>query len=93
MPFDPDKFLVDEGNSSRKATPEELYDRYGLLKCKSLNCEEERKELGLEEEPLEELIPAHTTTGSHMKFVATTRGPLVGSKPTQSLPTPTSMRL
>ncbi|KAL6229090.1 hypothetical protein BDW75DRAFT_235461 [Aspergillus navahoensis] len=44
--FDPEDLIVDKGNSSRRATPEELYESLGLIKCTSPNCEEERQALG-----------------------------------------------
>jgi hypothetical protein len=44
--FDPKNLVVDEGNSSRRATPEELFESLGLIKCTSPTCEEERRALG-----------------------------------------------
>ncbi|KAJ6153684.1 hypothetical protein N7470_006643 [Penicillium chermesinum] len=46
MDFDPEKVIIDEGNSSRYATPQELWEELGLLKCRSYNCEKERAAVG-----------------------------------------------
>ncbi|KAJ4369884.1 hypothetical protein N0V83_005648 [Neocucurbitaria cava] len=40
---DLDETIVDEGNSTRLATPEELLAENGLYKCQSENCEEEKE--------------------------------------------------
>ncbi|KAJ5538234.1 hypothetical protein N7494_007713 [Penicillium frequentans] len=42
--FNPEDIILDEGNSSRRVTPEELYE-LGLLKCESDNCVKEREAL------------------------------------------------
>ncbi|KAI2734245.1 CAZyme family GH18 [Penicillium roqueforti] len=44
--FNPEDIILDEGNSSRRVTPEELYE-LGLLKCESDNCVKEREALGI----------------------------------------------
>lgn len=36
------ELLIDEGNVTRKATPEELWEQQGLVKCGSENCEKEK---------------------------------------------------
>ncbi|OJJ94920.1 hypothetical protein ASPACDRAFT_48368 [Aspergillus aculeatus ATCC 16872] len=42
-----DFWVVDEGNSSRQATPEEVFEDMGLIRCESTDCEKELKEMGL----------------------------------------------
>lgn len=42
---DPDDIVIDTGNSSRKATDEELLRDYGMLRCEG-NCQWEMKDLG-----------------------------------------------
>ncbi|KAL3472712.1 hypothetical protein BJX99DRAFT_262030 [Aspergillus californicus] len=39
-----DKILVDEGNSTREATDEEMLQHFGLLKCRTKDCAEELDE-------------------------------------------------
>jgi hypothetical protein len=46
MGFDPEDLVVDEGNSTRYTTPEELWEEYGLIKCRSHNCEKEKAAVG-----------------------------------------------
>ncbi|CZR66788.1 uncharacterized protein PAC_16689 [Phialocephala subalpina] len=81
---DPEKILVDEGNSSRKATPKELWEAYGLFKCKSPGCPDERKAAGLwvDEEEKERLLQPTAEV-----VVSTTVA--AGSFPSASLPTTT----
>lgn len=40
--------VIDEGNSTRRPTAEELRDEYGLFRCKSDNCAEELAMLGMD---------------------------------------------
>jgi chitinase len=79
--IDPEKILIDEGNSSRKATPKELWNAFGLFKCRLPGCPDERKAAGLwvdEEQskalalPTSEIVSATTVTA--------------GSFPSASLP-------
>ncbi|KAI4721608.1 glycoside hydrolase [Aureobasidium sp. EXF-10727] len=41
----PDDIIVDEGNTTRKATDEELLEDFGLYRCTSENCDKEREAL------------------------------------------------
>jgi hypothetical protein len=41
----PDDIVVDEGNTTRKATDEELLEDFGLYRCTSEHCEKEREAL------------------------------------------------
>jgi len=43
----PEELIVDMGNSSRRATEEEIYHRHGLIKCREDDCAEEAQMLGL----------------------------------------------
>ncbi|KAI8940612.1 hypothetical protein NX059_001884 [Plenodomus lindquistii] len=38
-----DELIVDEGNMTRFATPKELFEKSGLVKCQSKDCQEEKK--------------------------------------------------
>ena len=38
LDIDPEEILVDEGNSTRKATPKELWEALGLYKCRQEGC-------------------------------------------------------
>lgn len=55
--FDPDEVWVDEGNSTRKATDEELFDRLGLLRCENGDCSGKLEELGIESAPFTGPVP------------------------------------
>jgi hypothetical protein len=59
------------------------------MKITELRARAER--IGIGVAATEELIPAITTPWSHIKFVLT-RGPLIGSYPTQSVQKPMEMR-
>lgn len=43
--FDPEDIVIDEGNSTRKPTEEELLKDFGFLKCKD-GCKDEMKQMG-----------------------------------------------
>ena len=85
LEFDPEKIVVDIGNSSRHISHEELWDAYGLVKCQSENCQKEREAAGLvlEQEEVERL--ARTTE----HFTVSTRA-AAGSVVSGSVPTTTS---
>jgi chitinase len=79
---DPDEIIVNEGNSTRKATDEELLERFGYLRCADGDCAAEREALGLESAvirgPLRTSVPdvvAETTA------VAVTASPTLTSSP------------
>ena len=58
LTIDPESIIVDEGNSSRNATPQELWEKFGLFKCQSPGCPDERKAAGLwvDEADIEKLV-------------------------------------
>ncbi len=60
LEIDPESIVVDEENSTRKATPKELWEAYGFFKCQKEGCPDERKATGLllEEEEMERLAQA-----------------------------------
>jgi len=96
--IDISELVADEGNSTRKTTPIELWEHHGLLKCASRDCGNEKKFLesmvsGLETEPSEDICAEGVlTTGATIATI------LIGSQPTTAhvartvntvLPTPT----
>lgn len=46
--FDPDDIILDDGNSTRKATDEELAEEFGFYRCESSDCRKELDALGVE---------------------------------------------
>lgn len=46
--FDPDDVIVDEGNSTRKATDEELARHLGFRRCAEKDCAAEKEAMGME---------------------------------------------
>lgn len=97
LDIDPEDITVDEGNSTRKATPKELWEACGFFKCQKKGCPDERKAAGLalEEEEMERLVQAtvevlaSTTvaTGSlpSMSFPSTTAAPGKGTSVQQRM--------
>ena len=55
----PDELIVDLGNSSRRASDEELFWNHGLIKCVKDDCEEELRSLGYHSSG-DEAIPPST---------------------------------
>jgi hypothetical protein len=43
----PDELIFDMGNSSRRASDEEIFEKHGLVRCASDDCAEEARALGL----------------------------------------------
>jgi chitinase len=86
MDIDPDELVVDNGNSSRKATPKELWEQFGLFKCLREGCPDERKAAGLllGDEKAESLSKV---TSEVQIVVSTTLA--AGSQPTALLPATT----
>ena len=41
------ELIIDEGNTTRKATPKELWEKHHLVQCESLDCREEKLALGI----------------------------------------------
>ncbi|KAI0888397.1 glycosyl hydrolases family 18-domain-containing protein [Annulohypoxylon maeteangense] len=46
--LDPNAWVFDDGNSTRRVTDEELREDLGILRCSSADCQEEMKVLGIE---------------------------------------------
>ena len=46
--IDPEDIVLNEGNSTRKPTDEELLKQFGIIKCKSQGCEDEKSFFGIE---------------------------------------------
>ncbi|KAK6000837.1 hypothetical protein QM012_003562 [Aureobasidium pullulans] len=46
--FDPDDIILDDGNSTRKATDQELAEEFGFYRCESSDCRKELDALGVE---------------------------------------------
>jgi chitinase len=46
--FDPDDIILDDGNSTRKATDEELAEEFGFYRCDASDCKKELDALGVE---------------------------------------------
>jgi hypothetical protein len=86
--LDPNDIVVDMGNSSRRATDEELLNEYGLVPCKD-DCQREMKDMGYASLPvvpgslaavpqtLAEACPTPATT-----YVTVTADPIGSSVPT-----------
>jgi hypothetical protein len=85
LDIDPEDIRVDEGNSTRKATPKELWEAYGFFKCQKEGCPDERKAAGLvlEEEEMERLVQATVE-------VLTSTTVAAGSLPSVSFPSTTA---
>ncbi|CZR61249.1 uncharacterized protein PAC_11145 [Phialocephala subalpina] len=87
LKINPEDILVDEGNSTRKATPRELWEAYGFFKCQKEGCPDERKAAGLtlEEGDMERLAQATA------EVVASTTVAAGGSLQSASFPTTTAV--
>jgi hypothetical protein len=79
-------------NVSRRATDEELYERFGIWKCTSANCVQEKKALGFTVDengnivaPPTEATPTHDTNSNPSTLTSLVRG----SYGRSSLPQPT----
>lgn len=46
--IDPEDIVLNEGNSTRKPTDEELLKQFGIIKCKTQGCEDEKIFFGIE---------------------------------------------
>lgn len=46
--IDPEDIIIIDANSTRKATPEELYSHFGLVQCAEEGCVKEQEALGIE---------------------------------------------
>ncbi|OAA79642.1 hypothetical protein LEL_03128 [Akanthomyces lecanii RCEF 1005] len=57
--MDPDDVYVDEGNSSRRITEEDLLDDFGMLRCLG-DCSAEMADLGIASLPVSQIAPTPT---------------------------------
>lgn len=85
--IDPADIVVVDGNSTRKATDEELLHNFAVLRCAGKDCRAEQEELGIESVPLflpprtvVENVLASTTFVAAMVNVETTATPQVESR-------------
>ena len=46
--LDPEEIVMNEGNSTRKPTEEEMLKEFGIIKCKEVGCESEKSFFGIE---------------------------------------------
>ncbi|KAI0904346.1 hypothetical protein F4823DRAFT_634502 [Ustulina deusta] len=65
--LDPEAWVFDDGNSTRRVTKDELVRYLGILRCESADCHEEMQELGIKSAPVVEAAEA-----SHHPAVPTT---------------------
>jgi chitinase len=80
--LDPEEILLNEGNSTRKPTDEELLKQFGILKCKAQGCEEEKSFFHIES--------ARTMGPGSTAIAYATVGALTSTKNDNAAPTPTS---
>jgi chitinase len=96
--LDPNDIVIDTGNSSRRATDEELLREYGLIQCEG-DCQREMKDLGFVSLPVQanelsvpqtvaEACPTPGTT-----TVTVTASPIGVSVPTATLVARTASRV
>lgn len=57
--MDPDNVYVDEGNSSRRITEDELLEEFGMLRCLG-DCSAEMADLGIASLPVSQMAPTPT---------------------------------
>ncbi|OHF03854.1 hypothetical protein CORC01_00716 [Colletotrichum orchidophilum] len=67
----PNDLIVDEGNSTRRPTAEELLEDFGLIKCEDQHCQSEMEELGYASLPVEYGIVATATSPPTVTAVTT----------------------
>ncbi|KAH7317110.1 hypothetical protein B0I35DRAFT_504515 [Stachybotrys elegans] len=85
LAVDPEDIVVDEGNSTRQATEEELFENYGFLQCKDSECKDEMEELGVDYLPrinLHDIEPPVTSAYTTLDTVPTS---LSGDAVTETL--------
>jgi hypothetical protein len=95
---DPDRIFVDDGNSTRKALDEELWEHLGLKRCQDKACSNEKEMLNIEEAESEELkeIPITAALGPSptSTLPEASSPPMTGGSPwtgiTQATQTPES---
>ncbi|KAK1655797.1 hypothetical protein BDP81DRAFT_388694 [Colletotrichum phormii] len=67
----PNDLIIDEGNSTRRPTAEELLEDFGLIKCEDQHCQSEMEELGYASLPVEHGIVATATSPATVTAVTT----------------------
>ncbi|RMZ84791.1 hypothetical protein DV737_g979, partial [Chaetothyriales sp. CBS 132003] len=77
--FDPEDVVLDDGNSTRKATDEELRDQLGFYRCSDPTCSQELEELGLAS--IATIGPPRTTPARAAMAAATDTGVHDGTHP------------
>ena len=96
--LDPNDIVIDTGNSSRRATDEELLHEYGLVQCEG-DCQREMKDLGYASLPVlpnalsvpQTMAEPSTTPGTTTATV--TASPVYSSVPTTTMVTRTASRV
>ncbi|KAI2464656.1 glycosyl hydrolases family 18-domain-containing protein [Annulohypoxylon bovei var. microspora] len=78
--LDPDAWVVDEGNSTRRVTDEELRGELGILRCNSADCHEEMQVLDIDTA----LVVQPEATGYHQIQTAIASTTSVVTAPTSS---------
>lgn len=81
---DPDRLFIDEGNSSRKASDDELWEHLGLIRCQDKECSHEKEVLGHGEQELQSKeIPITATSAPAVSRIASASqtSPVTGGSP------------
>ncbi|MCJ1307824.1 hypothetical protein MMC25_001472 [Agyrium rufum] len=81
MDLDPDSILVTDGNSTRKATDEELLDNFGFVRCMGDGCKDEQDVLGIESLPV---MGAEKTSVAEVMVADTTASEMIVILPTMT---------
>jgi chitinase len=87
---DVNDIIVDEGNTTRRATDEELLETHGVLRCVSDNCKAELNALGVTEDELQKLQQRETSPATAIAHVTQTSAALATAATAPSVATPTS---
>ena len=97
--YDPDDIIIDTGNSSRKATDNELLEQYGLLRCEG-DCQWELKDLGYASLPVlpnadlgPRTMAEPCTTPGTTTVTVTAASPVTPSTPTATMVAETASRV
>jgi hypothetical protein len=77
----PNELVINEGNTTRLPTEEELFEDFGLLKCEDRHCLKEVEELGYASLPIVHETPTSPATVKAVATASTTSG---SSEVTQS---------
>lgn len=79
MDVDRDSLVVEEGNSTRRATPREISEATGLWKCLQPGCPDERRAAGLRLEGGTDALNASSTQEALFTTTIAAGAGLVGS--------------